>query len=87
MSIDAYLADMKARAAVVRRSATLPDDWIPLENVIAASGQNRVELLALSGTGLIVKRDLKYKFFVHRESPMWSVLNAATDSEDAADQE
>jgi hypothetical protein len=55
----------------------LPDDWLALEDVIAASGKNRVELLALSGKGLIMKRDLKYKFFVHRESPLLPVLVTA----------
>jgi hypothetical protein len=69
-SIERYQAELEARAERARRSATLSDDWILLEDVIAASGQTRVELLALSGKGLIVKRDRKYKFFVHRESPM-----------------
>ncbi len=78
-SIEAYRADMAARSTRARRSATLPDDWIPLEDVIAGSGQNRVGLLALSGKGLIIKRDLKYKFFVHRESPLLTPLLEGED--------
>lgn len=76
-SLERYEAETRARAHRARRSAMLPDDWLALEDVIAASGKNRVELLALSGKGLIIKRDLKYKFFVHRESPLLPVLVTA----------
>ena len=47
--------------------------------MIAASGRGRVELLALSGKGLIIKRDLKYRFFVHRES---SLIPTLIDTQD-----
>lgn len=73
-SIERYEEESRARAARARGAAVLSDDWLPLEDVIAASGKNRSELLSLSGKGLIVRRDLKYKFFVHRESPLLDSL-------------
>jgi integrase len=76
-SIERYEEQTLARATRIRRSEMLPDDWLPLEDLIAASGKNRVELLALSGKGLILKRDLKYRFYVHRESPLLAVLITA----------